>query len=65
MDEEPLLRVVSGTPTPEEVAALVGLLVSRSTTANTTSSPPSVDAWVRSARPHVGAGSWRESGLPH
>jgi hypothetical protein len=65
MDEEPLVRVVRGTPTPEEVAALVGVLVGRSTAANAITSPQSMDAWVRSARPYAGPGSWRESGLPH
>ena len=64
MDEEPLVRVVRGTPTPEEVAALVGVLVSRSMTADATVSPPSVGAWERSARPYIGPASWRESGLP-
>jgi len=64
MDEEPLVRVVRGTPTPEEVAALVGVLLSRFTTANAKTSRPSMDAWVRSARPYAGPRSWRESGLP-
>jgi hypothetical protein len=64
MDEEPLVRVVRGTPTAEEVAALVGLLVSRSKTADTTVSPASISAWERSARPQGGPASWRESGLP-
>lgn len=64
MDAEPLVRVVRGTPTAEEVAALVGVLISRSKTADTTVSSGSVSAWERSARPHVGPASWRESGLP-
>ena len=64
MDEEPLVRVVRGTPTPEEVAALVGVLVSRSMTADTTVSLPSISAWERSARPYAGPASWRESTLP-
>lgn len=64
MDEEPLVSVVRGTPTPEEVAALVGVLVSRSMTADATASRPSISAWERSARPSTGPGSWRESGLP-
>jgi hypothetical protein len=64
MDEEPLVRVVRGTPTPEEVAALVGVLIHRSMTANATVPPSSISAWMRSARPNVGPGSWRESGLP-
>ena len=64
MDEEPLVRVVRGTPTPEEVAALVGVLVSRSMTADAIPSQPSISAWERSARPSIGPASWRESGLP-
>ena len=64
MDEEPLVTVVRGTPTPEEVAALVGALLSRSMTVNATVSPSSISTWMRSARPTIGPGSWRESGLP-
>ncbi|HEY7273331.1 MAG TPA: acyl-CoA carboxylase subunit epsilon [Actinoplanes sp.] len=64
MDEEPLVRVVRGTPTPEEVAALVGVLIRRSMTANATVAPSSISTWMRSARPGIGPGSWRESGLP-
>jgi hypothetical protein len=64
MDEEPLVRVVRGTPTPEELAALVGVLIRGSMTADTTVSSPSISPWERSARPSVGPASWRESGLP-
>ena len=64
MNEEPLVSVVRGTPTPEEVAALVGVLISRSKTADTTVSATSISAWERSARPQVGPASWRESALP-
>ena len=64
MDAEPLVRVVRGTPTPDEGAALVGVLIGRSMAANAITSPPSMDTWVRSARPYAGPGSWRESGLP-
>jgi hypothetical protein len=34
MDEEPLLRVVRGIPTPEELAALFGALASLSSPAD-------------------------------
>jgi len=41
MDAEPLVRVLRGTPTAEEVAALVGALVSRSTATDSRPAPPS------------------------
>lgn len=64
--EEPLFRVVRGTPTAEEVAALVGAIFSRS---QPEAAPPApVSAWARSARPApallAGRNAWRLSGLP-
>jgi hypothetical protein len=64
MDEEPLLRVVRGIPTPEELAALFGALASLSSPADGPAPRPSMSAWVRSARPAAGRPSWRASGLP-
>ena len=66
MDEEPLVRVVRGTPTAEELAALVGMLASRWRPAGGTASRPSpaASAWARSARPGRSAGGWRASALP-
>ncbi|MEV8508625.1 acyl-CoA carboxylase subunit epsilon [Actinoplanes sp. NPDC051475] len=64
MDEEPLVSVVRGVPTAEELAALVGALISTSIGTDPAKSRPSTDAWLRSARPSPGRGSWRESGLP-
>ena len=64
MEEEPLVRVVRGIPTVAEVAALVTVLASRSTNADPPFPRPSMSAWVRSARPAAGPGSWRGSGLP-
>ncbi|MDW5326350.1 acyl-CoA carboxylase subunit epsilon [Plantactinospora sp. KLBMP9567] len=73
-DEEPLLRVVRGTPTPEELAALVGAVLLRSRPAT---SAPAVAAstWARRGRPgtasppggpaHTGRDAWRLSGLPY
>jgi hypothetical protein len=58
-DASPVLRIVRGTPTPEEVAALVGALFSRSPGAAADSPAPD-SAWVRSARP----GAFDRSGLP-
>ncbi|MEH1125958.1 acyl-CoA carboxylase subunit epsilon [Micromonospora sp. CPCC 206061] len=52
-ESEPLFRVVRGTPTAEELAALVGAVLSRSRTA--VPAPPAVSQWARSARPGGGA----------
>jgi hypothetical protein len=64
MSEEPVFRVVRGTPTAEEVAALVGVLLTRSTPPPA----PSASRWARSARPFAGIrpgpGAWRASALP-
>ena len=71
--DEPLIRVVRGRPTPEELAALVAVLCGRRTDAEV---PSPVSRWARSAR--AGAGSrdgalarlrgpsgWRDSARPH
>ncbi|MEV1285814.1 acyl-CoA carboxylase subunit epsilon [Micromonospora sp. NPDC049679] len=68
-DAEPSFRVVRGTPTAEELAALVGVIVARSHPVATTAPPPAPSTWVRSARPTAGIdwrgpGAWRTSGLP-
>jgi Acyl-CoA carboxylase epsilon subunit len=70
MSDAPLLRVVRGTPTEEEVAALVGVLL----LARPAPVPPAVPVsrWARSARPgaglraglRAGPGAWRASALP-
>ncbi|HEY6593283.1 MAG TPA: acyl-CoA carboxylase subunit epsilon [Asanoa sp.] len=52
-DPEPYFRVVRGTPTAEEIAALVGVLRSRQAPPPP---PPTVSAWSRSARP--GGPAW-------
>jgi hypothetical protein len=49
-----MFRVIHGTPTAEELAALVGAVLSR--TRPTTPAPPAVSRWARSARPGGGAG---------
>ncbi|MEV4704117.1 acyl-CoA carboxylase subunit epsilon [Actinoplanes sp. NPDC049316] len=64
MEEEPLVSVVRGVPTPEELAALVGALASRYTGTDESTPKPSTTPWTRSSRPGAGRGSWRESGLP-
>jgi hypothetical protein len=63
----PAFRVVRGTPTAEELAALVGVLFSRRpATPAAPSTAPS--RWRASALPttplRAGAGGWRASGLP-
>ena len=72
-NDQPLLRVLRGTPTAEELAALVGAVLTRS---RPDSGRLSLDgsAWVDSARPgavtgaglpvKIGRGGWRASALP-
>ena len=63
----PLLRVVSGDPTPEELAALVAVVASLGSPA--AAPPRRTPEWqaqhrkVRATYPH-GVGGWRSSGLP-
>jgi hypothetical protein len=62
----PLLRVVRGNPTPEELAALITVLAARP------APPPEPDPvrplWTDHARrlgtPRPGPTTWRASGLP-
>jgi len=65
MSDAPLFRVVRGTPTAEEVAALVGALLTRPRPA---APAAPVSRWARSARPSAGfrpaPGGWRAAGLP-
>lgn len=67
MADEPVLRVVRGTPTADEVAALVGVLFSRRVpAAPATRRAPS--RWRAGALPGAGLrpgpGAWRASALP-
>lgn len=68
--EKPHFRVVRGVPTAEELAALVGALVSRSRSRPAAAPTPTApSAWARSGRPGpvtptAGTGAWRASGLP-
>ncbi|MFB9691926.1 acyl-CoA carboxylase subunit epsilon [Amorphoplanes digitatis] len=64
MNEEPLVKVVRGAPTPEELAALVCVVARGHTGPDSHSGRPSISAWTRSARPAAGRTSWRESALP-
>ncbi|WP_106127783.1 acyl-CoA carboxylase subunit epsilon [Pseudosporangium ferrugineum] len=64
MDEEPLVKVVRGAPTAEELAALVGALITTSTRTDGATPDASTTPWTRSARPAAAHCSWRDSGLP-
>jgi hypothetical protein len=71
-DPSPLFRVVRGTPTPEELAALVGAFAARRPAAPPQSGDSSF--WVYRSRPgaispaglfaRCGTSAWRASGLP-
>lgn len=65
--ERPLLRVVKGDPTAEELAALVAV-VAASASGEEPPRPPA-RPWSAPARGlrapvHAGRGAWRASGLP-
>jgi len=66
VDDQPVIRITRGTPTAEELAALVGVLLSRPVAVPAPVAAPS--RWARSARPRVagrpGPGAWRASALP-
>jgi Acyl-CoA carboxylase epsilon subunit len=66
VDDQPVIRVTRGTPTAEELAALVGALLSRPVPPPAAAPAPS--RWVRSARPRAalrpGPDAWRASALP-
>lgn len=65
-EERPLLRVVRGEPTAEELAALVAVVAARAA-AEPPPEPPR-SAWADPARrlfaPRVGPDAWRRSALP-
>ena len=66
-EQRPLLRVVNGDATPEELAALVAVVAALSTGGEPPRRrPPEWSAHHRKTRvtlPH-GPGGWRSSGLP-
>jgi hypothetical protein len=64
MNEEPLLSVVRGKPTDEELAAVLTIVAARSAAVDAQTRPPALSAWTRSARPSTTPTSWRASGLP-
>jgi acyl-CoA carboxylase epsilon subunit len=69
-DDRPILRVVRGDATPEEIAALVAVLLARSADAEASGQARSVSgSWAdRSGqirRPlSPGPGAWRRTALP-
>jgi hypothetical protein len=66
MDDRPLIRIERGTPTAQELAALIGVLLSRPPAGM--AAAPVRSFWVESARPGARArrspGAWRASALP-
>ena len=68
--QRPLLRVVRGEPTPEELAALVAVLTAPAAGATGGEQPTAVRSdWHDPARLvrrplHVGPDGWRSSGRP-
>lgn len=65
--QRPVLRVVRGDATPEEVAALLGVVASLGGGATPPRRPRS--SWAHPERQvrrpvHAGPGGWRASGLP-
>jgi len=57
MSEEPLFKVVEGTPTAEEIAAIVGVLLPRLRAVPATVPAPAPSRWRRSALPGATARS--------
>jgi hypothetical protein len=65
---QPVLRVISGDPTPEELAIILAVVSAR-TSAVKPSAPQRLSLWAskgRQTRPSLGAGfgSWRASSMP-
>jgi Acyl-CoA carboxylase epsilon subunit len=66
--DRPVLRVVRGDATPEEIAALVAVLMTRAAPGDARPLRPA-SAWADRSRLlrrtlHPGPGAWRRSGLP-
>jgi hypothetical protein len=54
MVDEPAFRVIHGTPTAEEVAAIVGVLRARQLHQTAPASPPPMSRWRASVAPRSG-----------
>ena len=64
-DTQPLLRVVRGNPTPEELAALIAVISTRGGAVEEPPAPRSLWAAPVLRRPlSPGPGAWRASSLP-
>jgi hypothetical protein len=70
MPREPVLRVIRGDATPEEIAAVVAALLSRAAADSGAPPPrPAPSAWADRSRllrrpVHAGPDAWRRSALP-
>lgn len=65
-DRAPRLRIVSGNPTPEEVAVVLAVVASRGTAV---AEEPKFSLWARKSRmtrpsQRPGYGAWRASMMP-
>jgi hypothetical protein len=67
VSERPLLSVVRGEPTPEQLAALTAVIAARAAAGSDDQPTPPPSLWsrpkLREPLAH-GAGAWRASGLP-
>ncbi len=66
----PVLCVVRGNPSPEDLAVIAAVLSAASQEAGSTADPAPVGTWAaywRQARPPLrpGPGAWRASARPH
>lgn len=67
MSEAPLFRIVNGTPTDAELAALVVVLTAKAAAGRAPSAPARsawASYWTHRAPLAPGAGAWRASALP-
>ena len=65
----PVLRVIAGSPTPDEVAVVVSVLSAVSAGATQQPQPVRLRSWSNRSRtlrhrPAPGPTTWRDSGLP-
>jgi len=66
-EDRPLLRVISGSPTPEEIATIIAIVSTRG--ASAPQAPPTWSLWARKSRQvrpaqRPGFGAWRASMMP-
>jgi len=67
--QRPVLRVIAGSPTPDEVGVVVAVLSAVSAAGATVPRPLGLGSWSNRARrlgrrPAPGPTTWRDSGLP-